>query len=483
MTHSNPEYDAVIVGSGPNGLSAAVRLSQEGLNVLVLEAKPTIGGGTRTQEITEPGFLHDICAAVVPTTAGSPFLNSLNLREYGLEFIQPEIPYAHPLDDGEAAVCYRSLDKTIENLGIDGSNYQKLFDEFVSHWEYLSLDVFGTLRLPKHPLLMARFGWYGQFSARHLVNSLFKTEKAKALFAGCAAHSIIPLEKAFSSSFGLVLGSSAHSVGWPIAKGGTASVTSALAKLLEEQGGEIRTNVEVTSLSEIPSANTVLFDLTPHQVADIAGDYLPGNYRNKLRRYKYGPGAFKVDWALSEPVPWQNAECRKAGTLHLGGTFNEIAEGEKAVWEGRHHDKPYVLLSQPSLFDETRAPQGKHTLWAYCHVPNGSTEDMTDIIEKQIERFAPGFKDTIISKKTMTAEGLEQYNSNYVGGDINGGAQIFKQLFGRPVLKWNPYKMPVDGMYICSSSTPPGGGVHGMCGYHAAQSVLKNEFGISSDKS
>ncbi|MEQ8525746.1 NAD(P)/FAD-dependent oxidoreductase [Gracilimonas sp.] len=483
MPAHNPEYDAVIVGSGPNGLSAAVRLSQEGLKVLVLEAKPTIGGGTRTQEITEPGFLHDICAAVLPTTAGSPFLNSLNLKKYGLEFIQPDIPYAHPLDDGDAAVCYRSLEKTAESLGVDHKNYTKLFGEFVNHWKYLSEDIFGTLRIPKHPLLMARFGWYGQFSAKHLGNSLFKSDKTKALFAGCAAHSIIPLEKAFSASFGLVLGSSAHSVGWPIAKGGSASVTNALAALLEEQGGKIQTNVEVKSLADIPSSKTILFDLTPHQIVDIAGDQLPKNYRDKLRRYEYGPGAFKVDWALSEPVPWQNEECRKAGTLHLGGIFSEIAEGEKAVWEGRHHDKPYVLLSQPSLFDDTRAPEGKHTLWAYCHVPNGSTKDMTDIIENQIERFAPGFKDIIISKKTITAEGFEQYNPNYVGGDINGGAQFFKQLFGRPVLKWDPYKIPGNGLYICSSSTPPGGGVHGMCGYNAAQSVLKNEFGISSDKS
>lgn len=483
MSKPSPEYDAVIIGSGPNGLSAAVRLSQEGLKVLVLEAKPAIGGGTRTQEITEPGFLHDICAAVLPTTAGSPFLNTLSLKEYGLEFTHPEIPYAHPLAEGDVAVCYRSLEKTAASLGVDQKNYSRLFSEFAYHWDYLSEDIFGTLRIPNHPLLMARFGWYGQFSARHLSNSLFKTEKAKALFAGCAAHSIIPLEKAFSASFGLVLGSSAHSVGWPIAKGGSASVTTALANLFKKQGGEIQTNTEVKSLSDIPSSKTILFDLTPHQIVEIAGNHLPKTYRDKLRRYQYGPGAFKMDWALSEPVPWLNEECRKAGTLHLGGTFDEISEGEKAAWAGKHHNKPYVLLSQPSLFDDTRAPEGKHTLWAYCHVPNGSTKDMAEEIESQIERFAPGFKDIIISKHTMTAQSFEQYNSNYVGGDINGGAHFFKQLFGRPVLKWNPYKIPADGMYICSSSTPPGGGVHGMCGYNAAQSVLKNEFGISSDKS
>jgi len=483
LPDSNPEYDAVVVGSGPNGLSAAVRLSQKGLKVLVLEAKSTIGGGTRTQELTEQGFLHDVCAAVVPTTAGSPYLSSLGLEEYGLEFIQPEIPYAHPLENGEAAVAYRSLKETALGLGIDESAYKKLYSEFTDHWKYLSQDVFGTLRFPHHPLLMARFGWYGQFSAKHLTNSLFKTEKAKALFAGCAAHSIMPLTNAFSASFGLVLGSSAHAVGWPIAKGGTASITHALAKLLKANGGDIQTNQQVHSLKDIPSTKSVLFDLTPQQVSDIAGDSLPQKYNQKLRDFEYGPGACKVDWALSEPVPWLNEECRKAGTLHLGGTIGEIAEGEQAIWEGKHHDKPYVLLSQPSLFDDTRAPKGKHTLWAYCHVPNGSKEDRTEVIENQIERFAPGFKDTIISKNTITAQGFEQYNHNYIGGDINGGAQVFKQLFGRPVLKWDPYKMPAEGMYICSSSTPPGGGVHGMCGYHAAQSVLKNEFGISTDKS
>ncbi len=481
MVSKNTEYDAVVVGSGPNGLSAAVRLSQEGLKVLVLEAKSTIGGGTRTQELTEPGFFHDVCAAVLPTTVGSPFLESLELEKYGLEFIQPGLPYAHPLDDGEAIGVYRSLEKTIKHLGVDGENYGHLFKEFIDHWKYLSEDIYGTLRIPKHPLLMARFGWYGAFSAKLLSNSLFKLPKTRALFAGCAAHSIIPLNKAFTASFGLVLGSSAHSVGWPIAKGGSASVTNALAELFKSLGGTIQTDHEVRSLSDIPPAKTVLFDLTPQQVANIANDELPSKYKERLLKYEYGPGSFKVDWALSETVPWQNELCKKAGTLHLGGTFEEIAEAEQAVWEGKHHERPYILLSQPSLFDTTRAPKDKHTLWAYCHVPNGSDKDMTEIIENQIERFAPGFKDTIISKSTANAQQLESYNANYIGGDINGGAQFVKQLFGRPVLQWNPYKIPDHSMYICSSSTPPGGGVHGMCGYNAARSALKNEFGISSD--
>lgn len=480
MSSLQTEFDAVVVGSGPNGLSAAVRLSEKGLKVLVLEAKETIGGGTRTQELTEPGFMHDICSAVHPTAAGSPYLSTLDLDQYGLEFIQPDVPYAHPLENGDAGVAYRSLEKTAEQLGSDQNNYLRLYRDFVDDWEYLKNDIFGTLRIPKHPLLMARFGWYGLFSAKLLANSLFKNPKTKALFAGCAAHSIIPLHKAFTASFGIVLGSSAHSVGWPIAKGGSVAISNALAARLKSLGGVIQTEHPVHSLEDLPPTQAILFDLTPHQIADIAENRLPAKYVKKLRDYKYGPGTFKMDWALSEPVPWLNEECRRAGTLHLGGTFEEIAAGEKAVWKGEHHERPYVLVSQPSLFDDSRAPAGKHTLWAYCHVPNGSTEDMTEIIENQIERYAPGFRDTIISKHTMTAMGMQQYNMNYIGGDINGGAQIAKQLFGRPVLKWDPYKTPEPGIYICSSSTPPGGGVHGMSGFHAAESAYRNEFDLQT---
>lgn len=478
MPFTNTEFDAVIIGSGPNGLSAGIRLAQKGLSVKILEAKSTIGGGTRTQELTEPGYLHDVCSAVHPTAASSPFLKSLKLENYGLEWVHPPYPYAHPLENGEAVAVSKSLEESLEIMGKDSKNYRQLYKEFIDNWELLSQDIFGTLRLPKHPLIMARFGWYGMFSAKLLSNSMFDTENVKALFAGCAAHSILPLNKAFTASFGLVIGASAHTTGWPFAKGGSASISNALEKKFQSLGGKIETNRKITSLDNIPQAKTILFDLTPHQIADILGESLPSSYKNKLRRYTYGPGAFKMDWALSEPVPWLNEKCRKAGTLHLGGAFDEIADSEQAAWKGNHHEKPYVLVSQPSIFDKTRAPSGKHTLWAYCHVPNGSEKDMTEIIENQIERYAPGFRDTIISKHTMNTKQLEVYNSNYIGGDINGGAQFFKQIFGRPVLKWDPYKIPMDGMYICSASTPPGGGVHGMSGFNAAESVLKNEFGL-----
>ncbi|MEX0720724.1 MAG: NAD(P)/FAD-dependent oxidoreductase [Balneolaceae bacterium] len=478
MTSSTTEFDAIIIGSGPNGLSAAIRLAQEGLRVKILEAKPTIGGGTRTQELTEPGFHHDVCSAVHPTAASSLFFRSLNLEKAGLEWVHPKYPYAHPLKEGKAIAVSKSLNETLAILGKDAKSYKQLYKKFVNNWSLLSEDIFGTLRLPKHPLTMARFGWYGMFSASLLSNAMFDSEDTKALFAGSAAHSILPLNKAFTASFGLVLGASAHAVGWPFAKGGSAAITKALSQVFQTLGGEIETNSEVTSLSDIPSTKTILFDLTPHQIVKIAGNKLSSGYKSKLQHYKYGPGTFKMDWALSEPVPWTNKMCRQAGTLHLGGSFQEIADSEKAAWKGNHHEKPYVLVSQPSIFDDSRAPAGKHTLWAYCHVPNGSEKDMSENIENQIERYAPGFKDTIISKHAMNTRQFETYNSNYIGGDINGGAQFFKQLFGRPVLKWDPYKIPVKGMYICSASTPPGGGVHGMSGFHAAESVLKNKFGL-----
>lgn len=477
--NTSSEFDAVIVGSGPNGLSAAILLAQQGLQVKVIEAKDSIGGGTRTAELTEPGFHHDICSAVHPTGVGAPFLKTLPLYEYGLEWVHPKYPVAHPLDHGEAVIISKSLEKTVERLGSDGKHYQKLIGDFVEHWDRLSNDLFGPVRIPNNPLSMMQFGWYGMFSAKLLANSIFENIQTKAFFAGLAGHSIIPLEKVFTGSFGLVFASSIHAAGWPVAKGGSHSITKAMAAYLESLGGEIETGNEITSVDELPASKVTLFDLTPKQIADIASNQLPDGYTKKLRKFKYGPGVFKMDFALSEPVPWANEECKGAGTLHLGGTFEEIAHSEQETWAGHHPDEPYLLVSQPSLFDDTRAPEGKHTLWAYCHVPNGSDKDCSSEIIRQIERFAPGFRDTIISYNAMNAPDFEEYNANYIGGDINGGAQFFKQLIFRPLVQWDPYKLAGDGLYICSSSTPPGGGVHGMCGYHAAKSALKNEFGIN----
>ncbi len=477
--NSNQEFDAVIVGSGPNGLSAGILLAQQGLNVKIIEAESTIGGGTRTKELTETGFLHDVCSAVHPTGIGSPFFRTLPLSEFGLEWIQPKYPLAHPLDNGEAIISSFSLEETLHQFGKDAKNYEHLIKSFVEGWDYLSQDLFAPVRFPNNPITMAKFGWFGMLSAKLLANSMFKTSNAKAYFAGLAAHGIVPLEKSFTASFGLVLATSIHSVGWPIAKGGSSSITNALASFFKSMGGIIETDNRIIRTSDLPSSKAVLFDLTPHQILKIADRELPNSFKDKFLRFKYGPGAFKMDFALSEPVPWRNKDCIKAGTLHLGGSFEEIAYSERETWKGNHPEQPYVLISQPSLFDDTRAPNGKHTLWAYCHVPHGSNKDCSEQIINQIERYAPGFRDIIISSRSITATEFEVYNANYIGGDINGGAQTFKQLIGRPVFQWDPYKLPAKGMYICSSSTPPGGGVHGMCGYHAAKSALKNEFRIT----
>lgn len=476
---STGKFDVVIIGSGPNGLSAAILLAQNGLSVKVIEAKDTIGGGTRTEELTESGFLHDVCSAVHPTGIGSPFLSSLPLHDHGLEWIHPDHPVAHPMDNGEAVIASLSLDETMQRLGKDGKNYHNLVSDFSNHWDKLSKDILGPIRIPHSPLLMAKFGWYGMLSAKLLANSIFDTPALKAYFAGLAAHSILPLEKAFTASFGLAFAASVHSVGWPVAKGGSSSITNAMASFFKELGGVIETGRHIKAINEVDESDRIVFDVTPHQIASMAQHELPITLRNKLLKYEYGPGVFKMDFALSEPVPWRNSACSGAGTLHLGGTLEEISFSESQTWKNIHPEKPFVLVSQPSLFDSTRAPEGKHTLWAYCHVPNGSDRDCSEMIIKQIERFAPGFRDTILATHSMNAPEYEVYNPNYIGGDINGGAQTFRQLIGRPLLKWDPYKLPVDGMYICSSSTPPGGGVHGMCGYYAARSVLKNEFDIN----
>jgi phytoene dehydrogenase-like protein len=469
------DHDAVVVGSGPNGLAAAITLAQEGLSLLVLEAAETIGGGARSAELTLPGFIHDVCSAVHPLAAGSPFFRTLPLAENGLEWIHPPAPLAHPFDDGTAAMLERSVEATGETLGRDATAYRKLMAPLVADWDKLAIDLLGPLRLPpRHPLALARFGWHAISSARGLAERLFEDERARALFGGMAAHSMIPLDQPPTAAFGLVIGLLGHAVGWPLPRGGSQRLTDALAYYLRSLGGEVVTGVHVQSLDELPPAGAVLCDVTPRQLVRIAGQRLPAGYRHKLAGYRYGPGVFKVDWALDGPIPWQATECTRAGTLHLGGTLEEMAAAERVVWRGEHPEKPYVLVVQPSLFDATRAPAGKHTAWAYCHVPHASTFDMTERIEAQIERFAPGFRDLILARSVKSAVAMERYNPNCIGGDINGGVQDLGQLFTRPVFRLVPYSTPLKGLYICSSSTPPGGGVHGMCGYFAAQAALRD---------
>jgi len=472
---NHPAYDAVIVGAGPNGLAAAVVLARAGRSVLVLEAKDTIGGGSRTKELTLPGFLHDVCSAIHPLAAASPFLQTLPLADYGLEWIQPEAPLAHPLDGGRAAMLERSVEATAVALGPDEHAYRKLFNPMVEHWQELIDEFLGPLPFPpKHPLLSARFAPKFILPARWLAEHTFSGEPARALFAGMAGHSILPLEQPVTSAYGLMICMLGHAVGWPLARGGSQRLMEALAGYLRSLGGEIVTDHPVCSMGDLPPARDVLFDLTPRQLLSIAGERLPSGYRRQLKKYRYGPGVFKMDFALDGPIPWQAPEVARSATVHLGGTLPEIAAGESAVWRGEHPERPYVLLAQQSLYDDTRAPQGKHTAWAYCHVPHGSTIDMTARIEAQIERFAPGFRDCIVAKHTFSPMEMEAYNPNYIGGDIIGGVSDIWQLFTRPVPRWVPYSTPTKGIYLCSSSTPPGGGAHGMCGYYAAKAVLRD---------
>ena len=368
------------------------------------------------------------------------------------------------------------MEATGETIGDDASAYRKLMAPLVADWDKLAAELLGPIRLPRHPLALARFGLHGIRSARGLAEALFKGERARALFGGIGAHSMLPLERPPTAAFALVLGIAAHAVGWPVPRGGSQSISDALASYLRSLGGEITTSTPVDSIDELPRNRAVLLEITPRQLLHIAGERLPRGYQRRLQRYRYGPGAFKADWALDGPIPWKATECGRAGTVHLGGTIAEIAAAERAVWSGQHPERPFVLVAQQSLFDPTRAPEGKHTAWAYCHVPNGSTFDMTDRIESQIERFAPGFRDLILGRSTMSPEGLEEYNPNYVGGDINGGVQDLRQHFARPTLSLSPYATPARGLYICSSSTPPGGGVHGMCGHFAARAALRRDL-------
>jgi phytoene dehydrogenase-like protein len=466
--------DAVVVGSGPNGLAAAITVARAGRSVRVYEAESSVGGGTRSAALTEPGFVHDVCSTVFALALASPFLKTLPLAEHGLDFAHPDSPFAHPLDDGTAVVVERSVDDTAESLvTADARAYRALMAPLVGASAELMEALLGPLGL-RHPFLMASFGLTAVRSAMSLARSRFRSERARALVAGAAAHSAVPLEYAATAGYGLGLLIAAHAVGWPVARGGSQRVADALASYLRSLGGDIVLGERVSSLSQLPASRVVLCDVTPRQFLRVAGDRVPTGYRQRLERYRYGPGVFKVDWALQAPVPWRASGCGRAGTLHLGGSLAEIADSERASWTGRVHDKPYVLVVQPSLFDSSRAPAGHHTLWAYCHVPHGCTVDRTDAIERQIERFAPGFRDCIASRHVMPPSAMEQRNANLIGGDIAGGASDFAQIFARPIASLNPYATPLDGVYLCSSSTPPGIGVHGMCGYYAATTALRS---------
>ncbi|GIV64261.1 MAG: FAD-dependent oxidoreductase [Bellilinea sp.] len=475
MLISSPNrWDAVIVGSGPNGLAAAINLAQNGLKVMVIEAAEEIGGGLRSAELTLPGFIHDPCATVHALAVNSPFFSSLPLTTYGLRWVYAPFSVAHPLDDGHALTISRSIEETAAGLGQDATAYRRLMTPLVRSAGQLLSDFLGPLPLPpRHPLAAARFAPLALLPAAWLARLAFRSLPARALFAGMAAHAILPLEFPATAAFGLVLHLLAHTSGFPLAQGGSAQLAHALAQHLRRLGGEIHTRWQVNRLDELPPARLIFLDLTPREVMRITGDRLPVHYCRSLSRYRYGPGVFKVDWALDSPIPWRAENARRALTVHVGGTLEEIAAAERSVWHAQNPARPFVILVQPTPFDPHRAPPGKHIAWAYAHVPHGSREDYLPLIEDQIERFAPGFRQRILARHTFTAAQMQAYNPNYVGGDINSGAQTLTQLFTRPVLRLNPYRTPLKGVYLCSASTPPGGGVHGMAGFHAARAALK----------
>lgn len=465
--------DAVVVGSGPNGLAAAVALARAGASVEVIEGHAEPGGGTRTAELTLPGFHHDVCSACHPMGILSPFFRELPLEEHGLRWVQPPLSVAHPLD-GEPAVRFpKDLAEMAAGLGADGARYRRLLEPHLGDPHGLLGDLLGPLGIPSHPIRMARFGLSALRSATGLARARFEGERARAFFAGCAAHSILPLETPLTAALGLVFAICGHVEEWPVAEGGSAAIHRALVSLLEREGGRVTTGRWVRSLSDLPKARVVLFDTSPRLMAAIAEPILPPGYLRRLARFRYGPGVFKVDWALDEPIPWSDPEVAEASTVHLGGTLAEIALSERTMYEGGHPERPFVLLCQQSHFDPSRAPEGKHTGYAYCHVPGGSRVDMTAAIEGQVERFAPGFRDTILARHTMSARAFERYNPAWVGGAITGGVADATQLFTRPVARLDPYSTPNPRLFLCSASTPPGGGVHGMAGYHAARSALR----------
>jgi phytoene dehydrogenase-like protein len=464
--------EAVVVGAGPNGLAAAIALAQSGVSVLVVEAADTPGGGARSAELTLPGFVHDVCSAVHPMAVLSPFFRTLPLAEHGLVWRYPRASVAHPLDDGPAVMLRRSLADTAAGLGPDGAAWVRLVEPFLDDPHALLADAMAPLRMPSHPLRLARFGLRAVWSANRLARLWFREERARAVFAGCAAHSVLPLTQPLTAAMGVIFAVAAHVVDWPVPEGGSAAITRALMSCLTDLGGRVETGRRVTRLDELPAARVVLFDTSPDQLATIAGDALPAGYRRRLGRYRYGPGAFKLDWALDGPIPWRDPACREASTVHVGGTLDEIRASERDMYDGRHNARPFLILCQQSEVDPTRAPAGKHTGWAYCHVPHGSTVDMTDAIERHVERFAPGFRDRILARHALGPADFERYNPNYRGGAITGGVADVLQLWNRPVTRLDPYATPNPRLFICSAATPPGGGVHGMCGWWAAQSAL-----------
>jgi phytoene dehydrogenase-like protein len=463
-------YDVVVIGSGPNGLAAGIVAAKKGLSTLIIEARETVGGGLRSAELTGKGFLSDVCASVHPMGISSPFFRSLHLERYGFEWIVPPASAAHPLDDGSAAMMYNDAARTAESLGSDGRSYLKSIGSLGRDWPELVHDVLAPIGIPQNPLTFGMFATQGVLPATTFANLKFSTSRARALFAGCAAHSIIPLTWPASAGVALALMAVGHSYGWPIARAGSQSLADALASHFRSLGGEIETGIRIEKHEQLPRATHLFFDTAPRVMAQIMGDRLPAGFAKQMRDYKYGPGVFKIDWALSAPIPWSAKECLDSATVHVGGTLEEITAAEAAPWKGETSERPYVLVTQPSVFDSMRAPPLKHTAWGYCHVPNGSPVDMTDRIEAQIERFAPGFRDVVIARAVRGPATLEHDNPNLVGGDVGGGSNEISNLLMRPT--WRMYSTPVTGVHLCSAATPPGAGVHGMCGYHAATRAL-----------
>ncbi len=468
---AHKEYDAIVIGSGPNGLAAGIVLAQNGHSVLMVEGRDTIGGGMRTAEVTLPGYHHDICSSAYPMGIASPLFRELPLDQHGLKWVHSEAVVAHVMMDQSAVMIYNSLERTAESLGVDGPGYVKLLNKFLPKIDQLLSDVLAPIGIPKNPFLMSKFGMRGGFSAKFISKLLFRHERTRAMFAGMAAHSVLPLDSFMTGAVGLIFCVTAHGQGWPIVQGGAQKLTDALGSYFKSLGGEIVTNFSVANLKQLPSSKIILFDTSPSGMAQIADDQIPSGYRRSLEKFQYGPGVFKLDWALSDPIPWLAKECQESSTVHVGGTFEEVAESEKMVWGNQPSKKPFLILVQPSLADPSRAPQGKHTAWAYCHVPKGYDVDMTDAIENRIEEYAPGFRDCILKRTPISPSSLAEYNPNNIGGDVTGGAMTLKQVLFRPTRR--NYRTPNPKLWLCSASTPPGGGVHGMCGYHAANQALK----------